>query len=117
MAARRCCRLAKSRSSRSIHPDKLALAEGDKLRITQNGFTRETRRGLLGKRQRRLNNGAVYEVEGFTKQGDIKLTNGFVVPKDYGGLAHGYVVTSHASQGKTVDSVAGRARLRILRRR
>jgi hypothetical protein len=26
-----------------------------------------------------------------------------VVPKDYGGLTHGYVVTSHASQGKTVD--------------
>ena len=36
-------------------------------------------------------------------KGDIKLTNGFVVPKDYGGLTHGYVVTSHASQGKTVD--------------
>jgi Viral (Superfamily 1) RNA helicase len=27
------------------------------------------------------------------------------VPKDHGGLAHGYVVTSHASQGKTVDKV------------
>jgi conjugative relaxase-like TrwC/TraI family protein len=85
-------------------PQKLAIAEGDKLRITMNGFTRETRRGLLGNRGKdRLNNGALYQVEGFTKQGDIKLTNGFVVPKDYGGLTHGYVVTSHASQGKTVD--------------
>ena len=28
-----------------------------------------------------------------------------MVPKDYGGLTHGYVVTSHASQGKTVDKV------------
>ena len=85
-------------------PQKLALAEGDKLRITMNGFTRETRRGLLGKNGKdRLNNGALYQVEGFTRQGDIKLTNGFVVPKDYGGLTHGYVVTSHASQGKTVD--------------
>jgi hypothetical protein len=45
----------------------------------------------------------VYEVDGFTRQGDIKLANGFVVPKEYGGLTHGYVVTSHASQGKTVD--------------
>ena len=87
-------------------PEKLALSEGDKLRITQNGFTREPRRGALGTNGKdRLNNGAVYEVDGFTRQGDIKLTNGFVVPKDYGGLAHGYVVTSHASQGKTVDKV------------
>jgi len=85
-------------------PQKLALAEGDKLRITMNGFTRETRRGLLGSRGKdRLNNGALYQVEGFTKQDDIRLTNGFVIPKDYGGLTHGYVVTSHASQGKTVD--------------
>jgi hypothetical protein len=45
----------------------------------------------------------VYEVEGFNRQGDIKLSNGFVLPKDYGGVTHGYVVTSHASQGKTVD--------------
>lgn len=86
------------------HPEKLSLAEGDKLRITQNGYTHETRRGLLGtKGKDRLNNGAVYEVEGFNRAGDIKLTNGFVIPKNYGGLAHGYVVTSHASQGKTVD--------------
>jgi ATP-dependent exoDNAse (exonuclease V) alpha subunit len=84
-------------------PGKVALAKGDKLRITQNGFTNEARRGLLGKEKARLNNGAVYEVEGFTKGGDIKFTNGFVVQKDYGGLTHGYVVTSHASQGKTVD--------------
>jgi hypothetical protein len=33
------------------------------------------------------------------------LPNGIVLPKDYGGLAHGYVLTSHASQGKTVDKV------------
>jgi hypothetical protein len=42
-------------------------------------------------------------VEGFTKQGDIRLSNGFVLQKDYGGIAHGFVTTSHASQGKTVD--------------
>ncbi len=85
-------------------PHKLALAEGDKLRITMNGYVGETRRGALGvKGKDRLNNGALYQVEGFTKQGDIKLTNGFVIPKNYGGLTHGYVVTSHASQGKTVD--------------
>jgi hypothetical protein len=87
------------------HTEKLSLSEGDKLRITMNGYTQETKRGLLGRKGKdRLNNGAVYEVEGFTKTGDIKLANGFVIPKNYGGLTHGYVVTSHASQGKTVDA-------------
>ena len=88
--------------------ERVALARGDKLRITMNGFTEETRRGALaklaGKKAKdRLDNGAVYEVDGFTKTGDIKLSNGYVVPKNYGGISHGYVVTSHASQGKTVD--------------
>jgi ATP-dependent exoDNAse (exonuclease V) alpha subunit len=80
---------------------KVALAEGDKLRITMNGYVGEARRGVKGKD--RLNNGTLYQVDGFTRQGDIRLTNGFVIPKNYGGLTHGYVVTSHASQGKTVD--------------
>src|SRR5207244_2176769 len=80
------------------------LAAGDKIRITQNGFTRESRRGLQ-KSKDRLNNGAVYEVTGFTRDGDIELNNGFIVPKEYGGITHGYTVTSNASQGKTVDTV------------
>lgn len=80
------------------------LAKGDKLRLTQGGYARETK-GLLGKKKNRVNNGQIYEVEGFTREGDIKLSNGYVLPKDYGGITHGYVVTSHASQGKTVDQV------------
>jgi ATP-dependent exoDNAse (exonuclease V) alpha subunit len=85
--------------------EKVALAKGDKLRITMNGLVeREARRGLLGRKAKdRLDNGAVYDVDGFTRNGDIRLNNGFVVPKNYGGITHGYVVTSHASQGKTVD--------------
>jgi conjugative relaxase-like TrwC/TraI family protein len=85
--------------------EEVALAEGDRLRITQNGFTGETRRGVLVRGKNRLNNGSVYDVAGFTRQGDIKLSNGFVVHKNYGGISHGYVVTSHASQGRTVDTV------------
>jgi conjugative relaxase-like TrwC/TraI family protein len=82
----------------------LKLAAGDRLRITRNGFSAETRRG--GKTAKsRLNNGDIYEVSGFTKTGDIRLSNGFVLPKSYGGMTHGYVVTSHASQGSTVDKV------------
>lgn len=85
-------------------PQKLALAKGDKLRITQNGFTAETRRGAKVAKSR-LDNGDIFEVSGFDREGNIKLSNGFIVPKDYGGMTHGYVVTSHASQGQTVDKV------------
>lgn len=72
----------------------LELAKGDVVRVTSNGTD------ITGKH--RLNNGAMYQVAGFTKAG-IKLSNGWTVGKDFGHLAHGYVVTSHASQGKTVD--------------
>ncbi len=78
----------------------IGLSKGDKVRITQNGFTR--RRGL--RLPSRLDNGSIYEVASVTDK-DIHFTNGFVVPKDYGGLTHGYATTSHASQGKTVDKV------------
>lgn len=66
-------------------PTQLDLAAGDLVRITQNGYSTETSRtGKAGKA--RLNNGAVYQVEGFTREGDIRFTNGFVVPKTYGHL-------------------------------
>ena len=78
-------------------PSAIELAAGDKIRITANGTTKD------GKHK--LNNGAVYPVKGFTKDDDIVLGNGWVVGKDFGHLAHGYVSTSHASQGKTVDRV------------
>lgn len=84
--------------------DHLTLAQGDRLRITLNGFTQaSTKAGTPSKS--RLDNGDVFDVAGFTRSGDIALSNGLVVPKDYGGIAQGYVVTSHASQGATVDKV------------
>ena len=75
----------------------LSLAPKDKIRIAQNGFTLDGRH--------RLNNGAIHQVKGFTKNGDLKLSNGWVIGKDYGNLAHGYCQTSHAAQSKTVDRV------------
>ncbi len=83
----------------------LLLAAGDCIRVTQNGFTRKTMRaGKLVKN--RLNNGDVFHVASFTRDGDIRLANGFVVPKGYGGIEQGYaVVTSQASQGATLDKV------------
>jgi len=73
-----------------------AISKGDKIRITGNGKARD------GKH---LFNGTLFNVNGFDKQGNIKLSNGSTISKDYGHFTLGYVVTSHASQGKTVDKV------------
>lgn len=74
----------------------IKLAKGDVIRITKNGESVEGHR---------LNNGSRYRVDHFTPQGDIALDNGWTISKDWGYLAHGYVTTSHASQGKSVDRV------------
>jgi len=75
----------------------LQIAPKDRIRITQNGFT------LDGKH--RLNNGAIHQVKRPTKEGNLKLSNGWVIGKDYGNMAHGYCQTSHVAQSKTVDRV------------
>ena len=75
----------------------LHLAAGDRVRITANGKTADGRH--------RLNNGALFTVKGFTPEGNIVVDNGWVIGRDFGHVAYGYVVTSHASQGKTVDKV------------
>jgi conjugative relaxase-like TrwC/TraI family protein len=75
--------------------DVLPLAKGDKLRATFNGFTKD------GKH--RINNRSTYEFAGLTENGDIQLSNGWVLSGDFGFLSHGYTNTSFGSQGKTVD--------------
>lgn len=78
-------------------PRELALAVGDRVRITAGGKTKD------GKH--RLSNGSLFTVQGFTKRGDIIVDRGWIIDQDFGHLAHGYVVTSHSSQGMTVDKV------------
>jgi len=75
----------------------LHLAAGDRVRITANGKTADGRH--------RLNNGALFTVQGFTSEGNLVVDNGWVIGREFGHVAYGYVVTSHASQGKTVDKV------------
>jgi ATP-dependent exoDNAse (exonuclease V) alpha subunit len=81
----------------------LAIAEGEKLRITANGQARA--KGLFGDKAKRINNGDVFTVEGFTETGDLKLGHGVVLPQTYGNINYAYCDTSHAAQGKTVDRV------------
>jgi conjugative relaxase-like TrwC/TraI family protein len=80
---------------------KLSIGKGDRIRITKNGEAKVT--GQTN--GTRLNNGDIFTVEGFTKEGDIRLDNGKLLPKTWGHMTLGYVDTSYASQGKTVDRV------------
>ena len=90
-------RFAKASHFSVYAPAKIEVAAGDTIRITSNGKTKDEKH--------KLNNGSVYKVKGFTERDDIVLDNGWVVDKGFRHLAHGYVTTSHASQGKTVDRV------------
>lgn len=80
-----------------FHRENIMLAPGDRVRITHNGKTAD------GKHD--LRNGAIYNVREFDEDGNIVLKNGWTVGKDWGFLAHGYVTTSHASQGRNVERV------------
>jgi conjugative relaxase-like TrwC/TraI family protein len=80
-----------------FHASSISLAPGDLVRITHNGMTADEKH--------RLDNGMIFRVRGFDADGDIVLQNGWKVSKDWGHLEFGYVVTSHASQGRTVDRV------------
>ena len=71
---------------------KLQVSAGDKLLLQANAA------------RKRFINGELVEVQAV--QGDsILLTDGRVIPKNYRSFTHGYAVTSHAAQGKTVDEV------------
>lgn len=80
-----------------FRPRRLNLARADWIRITHNGSTADS--------QHRLNNGALYRIKKLDRQGNIVSENGWLVAKDFGHLAYGYVVTSHAAQGRTVSRV------------
>lgn len=79
----------------------IPLSKGDKVMITRNGFDRN---------KKRLNNGMNLEVLRVSKNGQIELQteNGrsrFTLDQEYGHLNHAHCITSHASQGRTVDTV------------
>ena len=78
-------------------PLPLAVGVGDLVRLTAGGKTKDG--------EHRLSNGSTFAVQGFTKRGDLIVDHGWVIDREFGHLTHGYVVTSHASQGATVDKV------------
>jgi uncharacterized protein YbaA (DUF1428 family) len=77
------------------------LAKGDLIRITRNGFDTT---------EKRLNNGQLLKVSGLDKKGRLLArhpdgTTTYTLDKEFGHLAYAHCLTSHASQGKTVDEV------------
>jgi hypothetical protein len=83
---------------------KLAVAVGDRVKVTRTGYiAREDRAPAAGK-VHRLNNGAIYSVKAIdAKTGHLVLENGWRVPKSFGHLSHGYAVTSDSAQGRTIE--------------
>jgi conjugative relaxase-like TrwC/TraI family protein len=50
-------------------------------------------------------NGEIVHVDRIDADGHICLSDGRMLPRDYTHLGHGYAVTAHRSQGKSVDEV------------
>jgi len=72
----------------------IEIATGDRLMLTGN------RRGA----EFRATNGELVKVSSL-HGGAIHLEDGRTLPANYHDFTHGYVVTAHRSQGKTVDAV------------
>ena len=71
------------------------VAAGDQLLLTAN----RRQPGFFA------TNGEIATVSHIDERGRMCLNDGRVVPLDYKHMAHGYAVTAHRSQGKTVDEV------------
>jgi len=73
----------------------IEIAAGDRLLLTASrrdqGF--------------RATNGEIVTVSSVNEQGRIALEDGRILPSNFRQFAHGYAVTAHRSQGKTVESV------------
>lgn len=73
----------------------IEIAPGDKLLLTANRRDPSFH----------ATNGEIVTVSGVDEKGRIHLDDGRAVPPTFKQFAHGYAVTAHCSQGKSVDSV------------
>jgi ATP-dependent exoDNAse (exonuclease V) alpha subunit len=73
----------------------IEVSPGDRLLLTAN--RRDA--GL------RVTNGELVTVSSVDTAAHIRLEDGRTLPADYRSFTHGYAVTAHRSQGKTVDAV------------
>ena len=76
--------------------DVMEICPGDEIRVTLNSQTAE---GHL------ISNGDYFEVKGFTRKGEILLTNGWKLEKSLAHLDYGFGSTSYSAQSINVDVV------------
>ncbi|KAA2241532.1 relaxase domain-containing protein [Chitinophaga agrisoli] len=79
----------------------IGISTGDSVKITRDS---------LDEKKKRLNNGMTFDVVAIDKKGNIILRNKrskatYSLKADFGHMTHAHCITSHASQGKTVDEV------------
>ncbi|MGB3465748.1 MAG: hypothetical protein WBA74_10775, partial [Cyclobacteriaceae bacterium] len=81
----------------------IKLSKGDLIRITKNGFDQN---------KKRLDNGVILQVKGFTKDKEIIAARpkkgsrtDYTIDPNHGNLDYAYCMTSYGSQGRTVDQV------------
>jgi hypothetical protein len=73
----------------------IEIAPGDKLLLTANRREQDFR----------TTNGEIVTVAKLDEKRRIHLADGRVLPSSFKQFAHGYAVTAHRSQGKSVDAV------------
>ncbi|MCW5921437.1 MAG: relaxase domain-containing protein [Saprospiraceae bacterium] len=93
--------LAERKKFSVFEKTEINLSKGDRIRITQNGFSEN---------KKRMNNGNIMTVSGFDSSGNIiarpdQSKAAVIIGKDFRNFTYGYATTSHSSQGKTVDKV------------
>jgi conjugative relaxase-like TrwC/TraI family protein len=87
--------LAEAEKFSLYRPETIGLAVGDKI-----AFTGRVKAMRLDKTYK---NGDERSIAAITPGGNFRLNDGFVISKDAGLIRHGYVATSFASQGSTVQ--------------
>jgi ATP-dependent exoDNAse (exonuclease V) alpha subunit len=83
------------------HKSEIALSQGDKVRVTRNGFDAG---------DKHLNNGQTFEILKAEKTGTIRVRSTisdaeYDLPRDFAHIAHAHVITSYSGQGKTCDEI------------
>ena len=78
-------------------PATIELAKGDLIRATAKGKTLDSKHVV--------SNGSIYRIGGFDRSGNIKLTNGWTISKQFGHISHAIANTAYAAQGQTYNHV------------
>ncbi|MEM8944775.1 MAG: MobF family relaxase [Planctomycetota bacterium] len=75
------------------------FSAGETIRFTKNRYPTD------GENTKRIHNGSVTTIEGFTKEGLMRLSNHQVINPEFAHFDHGYAMTAYSSQGKTFNNV------------